>query len=174
MVSEVKLYRIKNSDIIVNKNVLVAASAWYCTLPGRAKQARRMVKLVINALPIFRKFLKLPNNIVIRVCPIKSKNKQGQYVSEEKLVEIEYRNRKDYSFISTLAHELIHAEQYHTGKLSYSYKKRLHQWEGKDVNNKGTTYFRYVNQPWERQAFDCQEAFAVVVCDKLNIDHGFK
>lgn len=79
------------------------------------------------------------------------------YIRDHGMIEVqEYVHRKprmfevtikktlcDKSFISTLAHELVHAKQYAYGRLS----EFNFIWEGKDYTGKS-----YFELPWEQEA----------------------
>lgn len=58
-----------------------------------------------------------------------------------------------------LTHELIHAEQYHTGKLG-AYSKNYVMWHGKpfDIRNFGS--MGYYASPWEQEAYSRQNDLA--------------
>ena len=71
--------------------------------------------------------------------------------------------------LEVIAHELVHAEQYHTGKLKKKYVQRkgwLHHWNG-TPGKKGTTYKAYRDQPWEQEAWNRQMYLAEKVCSIL-------
>ena len=71
--------------------------------------------------------------------------------------------------LEVIAHELVHAEQYHTGKLKKKYVQRkgwLHHWNG-SPGKKGTTYKAYRDQPWEQEAWSRQMYLAEKVCSIL-------
>ena len=68
--------------------------------------------------------------------------------------------------MEVIAHELVHAEQYHTGKLKKKYNRGkgwLHHWNG-TPGKKGTTYKAYRDQPWEQEAWNRQMYLAETVC----------
>jgi hypothetical protein len=68
--------------------------------------------------------------------------------------------------LEVIAHELVHAEQYHTGKLKKKYVQRkgwMHSWNG-TPGKKGTTYKAYRDQPWEQEAWNRQMYLAETVC----------
>jgi hypothetical protein len=127
------------------------------------------VALVVKrALPEFKNILKLPSNVAFRVAPIKARKTNGYYDVENKLVTLDCRLEWDRA-LEVMAHELVHAEQYHTGKLKkrFMYKKGwLHYWNG-TVGKKGTTYNAYREQPWEQEAWSRQAALAERVCSIL-------
>jgi hypothetical protein len=156
---------LKTSDKLVSKkaNIYVSASANY----SHKKTTSINVQLVERALPILKTLLKLPS-LSIRVAPIKAKNMKGYYQSESKLVTVDCR-LEPKELIEVLSHELVHAEQYHSGRLMKKYLKRkgwMHYWNG-TIGSKGTTYKAYRDQPWEKEAWGRQEDLAKLVIDKL-------
>jgi len=54
----------------------------------------------------------------------------------------------------TLGHEMVHVEQYMTGRMTSDGYHRV--WEGQKHDGRGTTYESYRNLPWEKEAFDRQ------------------
>jgi len=156
---------LKTSDKLVNKkaSIYVSAGASY----SHKKNTSINVQLIEKCLPILSTLLKLPS-LSIRVAPIKAKNIKGYYQSESKLVTVDCRLGPK-ELIEVLSHELVHAEQYHSGRLVKKYLKRkgwMHYWNG-TVGSKGTTYKAYRDQPWEMEAWGRQEELAKVVIEKL-------
>jgi len=71
------------------------------------------------------------------------------------------------SFFNTLAHELVHAEQFYQGRLETVFVKNkgwLHHWKGEINTSKGKTYNSYRNQPWEKEAFERSP----ILCRQVN------
>ena len=156
---------LKSSDKLVSKkaNIFVSAGASY----SHKKNTSINVQLIERSLPILKTLLKLPS-LSIRVAPIKAKLIKGYYQSESKLVTVDCR-LEPKELIEVLAHELVHAEQYHSGRLTKKYLKRkgwMHYWNGA-LGSKGTTYKAYRDQPWEKEAWSRQEELARLVVDKL-------
>jgi len=132
--------------------------------------------ILFNAmLREFHTLLDFDKDVTIRLCKIKSRSVSGRYFSKTKVVELEYTNCMA-EMTEWLAHELVHAEQYHTKKLEvvWVYGKGWEQkWNGKVCNNKGTTYTAYRNQPWEQEAFSRQKKLADTVFNRL-VKQGYK
>ena len=55
-------------------------------------------------------------------------------------------------YITVLSHELIHLEQYYTGKLKINNKYVT--WEGNIID---LTLYTYMNRPWEKEAYDNED-----------------
>lgn len=156
---------IKSTDICINakNNIYVSRDLTY----GRRKRpaAVAVAEDTINgSLPVFRTLLDLPDDLVFRLARIKGKF-AGLYVSGVKTVIINplYKQK---SFLNTLAHELVHAEQFYQGRLETVFvtnKGWLHHWKGEINTNKGKTYNSYRNQPWEKEAFER----SITLCEKV-------
>jgi hypothetical protein len=155
---------IKKSDVKIAKNVYLSAQ-----LRGNGS-ANILAQYVIDALPIFRQFLNFSEDVTIRIANFKAQGTFGQYWSGQKLVVV--RPSKDVlRFFSSLAHELVHAEQYHEGRLQVlrtingyvrHYKEKNDDNE-QVVKSKGKTYNAYRNLPWEVEAFSRQDEIARAV-----------
>jgi hypothetical protein len=107
--------------------------------------------------------------------PIRAKSIAGLYDSDEEMAVIDPR-RCVFPLLGTLAHEMVHAEQYYQGRLQAVYEKKkknwLHQWDGELIANKGKTLNSYLKQPWEIEAYERQDILAIIVCEELGIDVG--
>jgi hypothetical protein len=155
---------IKNTDKMVGKRVYMSLSAIYT----HGKKADAVKQIIQKTLPEFRKLLDLPADLIFRVAPIKARNTNGSYDSDHKLVNIDCRLPWAKA-LEVLAHELVHAEQYHTNKLKKKFIGRkgwMHYWNG-EIGKKGTTYKAYRDQPWEQEAWSRQAALAEQVCSIL-------
>ena len=152
---------IKDTDKMVTKGVYMSLSAIY----SHTKTAKVIALMVQRTLPEFRKQLDLPRDVKFRIAPIKAKNTNGYYSVESKLATIDCRLGWAKA-LEVIAHELVHAEQYHTGKLKRTYNQRkgwLHHWYG-TPGKKGTTYQAYRDQPCEQEAWNRQLYLAETVC----------
>lgn len=158
---------IKMTDVKMSENVLISRQV-YNTMGSDTYG--KWVPIAQQTLDVLSKVLKLPENLHIRICCIKSLNTKGRYYYTQKTAEVD--PRRCYfvdSFIQTISHELVHAEQYHEGRLYWSATERMHCWNSDLVYNKGTTYKRYRSQPWEVEAFERQGELANFVRSELNI-----
>ena len=113
-----------------------------------------MVKI---ALPVLRTLLHFDENITIRVAPIKARYTNGRYWSGDKVAEIDCRLPISKA-LESLCHELVHAEQYYTGRLAWTGSTKL--WNGNDGYGRGSTYNAYRHLPWEQEAFARQAGLA--------------
>jgi hypothetical protein len=151
---------IENSDIIFGKqgNLILTASrqAWYLDRLHK-RNVKAAVKMLKIALPYFTKYVNIDKNVVVRLAGIKKRTTHGHYQSEWKLATVDYRHKLT-DMMQTLAHELVHAEQYHEGRLAHGKTYPFTQvWQGESYISKGKNkYSRYLNQPWEIEARDRQ------------------
>ena len=152
---------IKSTDKLRGKRVYMSLSAIYT----HSKNAELVKDIIHKTMPEFRKLLDLPSDLNFRVAPIKARSTNGSYDSDYKLVNIDCRLPYAKA-LEVLAHELVHAEQYHTKKLKKKFTGRkgwLHYWNG-EVGKKGTTYKAYRDQPWEQEAWGRQAGLVEKVC----------
>lgn len=138
-------------------------------LYGQGRKFHRTVVLrtahqLAHAAAILRKKLNVPPTMKVRIASFKGKSRQGSYYDTRQLAEIRMKHRISL-MITTLAHEMVHAEQFHTGKLAYSGSKSY--WMQQLVERRGTTYASYRALPWEVEAFDRQESLAAEVFKEM-------
>lgn len=152
---------IMQTDIHYENNIWLSVSARYNMNynPSRALEIAQYIKSTIQ---IYRQLMDLPSDLKFRIAPIKSRRKNGQYVSRMKTVEID--PRCDGDFREVIAHELVHAEQFHKGTLVWN---QAYVWKGVVHYSKGTTYASYRKLPWEKEAFDRQQGLVKHVAFKL-------
>ena len=156
---------IKSTDKMVSKGIYMSASAIYT----HTKSAKIIALMIKRSLPEFRKQLNLPRDVQFRVAPIKAKNTNGYYMVEGKLAVIDCRLGWAKA-LEVIAHELVHAEQYHQGRLKHKMSRGRWRpfWMGSSAFSKGTTYQAYRKQPWEIEAWGRQAELAEKVCVDLN------
>lgn len=75
-----------------------------------------------------------------------------------------------HQMAETIGHELVHAEQYMTGKLAID--AGYHRWNGQRVVCRGSTYAAYRNLPWEVEAFDRQKKNAEKIISAYHLLSG--
>lgn len=133
---------IRKTDIKIAKGIYVSYSAY----TNYFKRSRNIAMMIQLALPKFRLLLELENKLVFRIAPLKGTTK-GRYYSDTKVVELDCRLRNEKA-MCTLAHELVHVEQYKQKRLQQ--KKRQGRyvffWRGE------ATRKNYWEQPWEIEA----------------------
>lgn len=152
--------KIASTDKLAAPRIYMSLSAIY----QHTARANGVVEMMVNALPVLKRIMDLPSDVTIRVAPIKARNTNGRYWNGERLAEIDCRlsTRKA---LEVLCHEMVHAEQYHTGRLDNNGK--YHLWQGVVNYNRGTTYSAYRDQPWEEEAFARQAELARIVLEEL-------
>jgi hypothetical protein len=148
---------IKQTDIKIDRNVYLSAQL------RSNGSANILAQHVVDALPIFKKFLNFSDNVKIRIANFKAKGTFGQYWANDELVIVR-PSRDVLRFFSHLAHELVHAEQYHECRLSVVFANGRYAklWYGEEVRRT-----RYENLPWEKEAFARQDEIARAVMEKF-------
>jgi hypothetical protein len=152
------------TDVKISDNVFLSRQLYN----SRAKShyVNHVGPTIVKAVKILSRILDVPENVRIRICNIKAHATNGRYYGSLGVAEI--KPRFDIrSMISTLAHEMVHAEQYHQGRLAWN--GRVQIWNGEVNTNKGSTYARYRAQPWEVEAFGRQDELTNVVMSQLEI-----
>ena len=150
---------LKVTDKQVSKNIFVSIQARRNYL----EQSKELASMVKDAMPFFRNLLDLPKNIYVRI-GTKRGSFRGSYNNSEKVLFLNVCKYDYDDCLTTLAHELVHAEQYKQGRLSVSSfitkKGYINYWNGEEITNKGRTYNSYRKQPWEVEAFGRQSGLA--------------
>ncbi len=156
---------IHTTDRHLGGEIYLAAS---CLLNKRYRKTALDVATVVNrSIDQFRKYLDFPENIMVRIAPIKGQT-NGRY-NDRGLVELDCRLSWSKA-LEVFAHELVHAEQYKQGRLKKEYVSGMgwtHRWHGSRSYNRGSTYRAYRNQPWEQEAWSRQAELAEKVCQDL-------
>ena len=157
---------IHGTDKHIGGNIYLSLSS--ITNKRLRNQTLEIATLVNRSVDQFRRYLDFPKDICVRIAPIKG-TANGRYHEGNKTVELDCRLKWDKA-LEVFAHELVHAEQYHLGRLKQTYKPKkgfVHYWNGDLTDNKGTTYNAYRNQPWEKEAWARQAELAEKVCSDL-------
>lgn len=157
-----------SSDRHIGGNIYIAASVLYSKNSLHRNRALNILTIINRSEEEFRKLLNYSPDVKYRVAPIKGRI-NGRYKHVPKIVEIDSNLNWDKA-LEVLAHELVHAEQYHTGKLRQIWDNRkgwTHYWNGDFNGNRGSTYNAYRNQPWELEAWGRQAELAETVCQAL-------
>ena len=151
-VSHQVMYQTKGSKSTVNLFMQVVQSA-----------NRTIVKQFRKHLPEERKFY--PIDIILKNIKANGIGGRCQFVNNKATIEINFKyvGNNIKKMAETIAHELVHAEQYLSGRLAWDHKYASFVWEGNVNGNKGSTYQRYRDQPWEVEAFSSQEVLANII-----------
>ncbi len=137
-------------------------------LAGRKRNKALDVATVVNrTIDAFKHYLNVPSNLVVRITSFKG-GMLGVYRSRTSTVELSY-NLPWRKAMEILAHEMVHAEQFHEKRLEVDLVKGkwYYFWNGVKSNNRGTTFAAYRNQPWEQEAYDRQEMLTDWVCQDM-------
>lgn len=155
---------IKTSDKFVYRGIYMSIQAHR----NYNDEAKELAFIVKNSLPLFRKFLDFPKDILVRI-GTKRGSIRGSYSSKHKTVFLNISKFDYEEAMTTLAHELVHAEQYKQGRLKNKLTGRgyINLWNGEQIKNKGMTYNSYKKQPWEAEAFARQDGLAKKVTELL-------
>lgn len=149
----------------------VSSNIWMAQSTLNNDNAILIAKLIKATLPEFRKLLNFPKSVRFRVGPIKRGATTGRYWAQSKIIDIDCRQSPEDALV-VLAHELVHAEQYHEKRLVNKWSKRkgwVSYWNGKANNVKGTTYNSYMSQPWEVEAYGRQLSIVKTVHELMLI-----
>ena len=119
---------------------------WYLDKEKKV-DIKHFAELLKKALPYFDKYLDLPETVGIKLCAIKARNTSGNWFDTTKIACIDYRKSFN-EMMDTIAHELVHAEQYHQGRLTNS-SWMDKKWAG-PMHTK--SFKKYWNFPWEVEA----------------------
>lgn len=112
--------------------------------------------IMINIENIIRenKLLKLPNGIGYRI-GCSRKDVHGLYYHEYNIIEVNPKQTR-CDFISSVLHELIHAEQAATGKYKIKIEKNgivKAWWKGTKIGE-GLAMIPWRERPWEQEAIN--------------------
>lgn len=137
------LCMIKKTDIKITKNIWVSHSAYV----NYFKRSHNIARLIQVTLPKFQSLLNLQPNLKFRIAPIRCTQTKGLYYPDSKTVVIDCRLYQERAMV-TLAHELVHAEQYKDKRLQQRKRKGrwVYFWKGEHTRKK------YWDQPWEIEA----------------------
>lgn len=148
---------IRKTDIKLATGIYVSYSAYV----NYFKRSQNIAKMIQLALPKFRLLMELESKIVFRIAPLKG-NTKGRYHSDTKVVEIDCRLRNEKA-MCTLAHELVHVEQYKQKRLQQKRRQGRYVffWRGE------ATRKNYWDQPWEIEARHRQVRLAECVATMI-------
>lgn len=162
---------IHKTDRQVSDGIYLSLS---CLYNKKLKDKADTVRSVIEATAEeFLKLLNVPDDIRFRVAPIKGRF-SGRYNHDARTVELDCRLHWHHAML-VLAHELVHAEQFNENRLETRYLPSVgyaYFWHGKRWKDKGTSYQAYLNQPWEKEAYERQTKLVEQVCATMDVKYG--
>ena len=155
-------------------NASIATSIKYGINKDLLFSASQILDFVNKAAPHLKTLFSLPKKLDVVIRPIRAGKVtkiHGRYIPDSKKIEINPR----YGFstaITTFMHELVHAEQFHLGALQFDYCKREFIWKGVLTDNvkANKDFEKYLNLPWEQEAFARQNELAVAICNLTKIN----
>jgi hypothetical protein len=153
---------IKSTDRQIYPNIYMALSCIYNST-YKPEQCAEIGTTIKKAMPMLYKMLKVKPGIKVRVAPIKARHTRGSYYHGSRVIVIDPRFPD--SFLHTLCHEMVHAEQYDEGRLEWC---GVHRWHGAPVRT-GSTYASYRNLPWEVEAYERQDGLAAQLKSQLGM-----
>jgi hypothetical protein len=144
----------------MSDRVTIADSIRYGRYKAYLSNANKIAELVTKAMPHARKLLQLPEHLVFHVRPLGGKY-NGVYMNFFSKIELEVRRTNLGSILETIMHELVHAEQFHQGRLKLN--RGMYHWNDKPHKVGNDTYAKYRARPWEAEAFSRQSELAIAV-----------
>lgn len=166
---------IKKTDKALGGLVYVSRSAYiHPDYRGRAKTTFEGYADILSDMMVGAgALLDLPRTLSIRLTSMIKSNALGMYYWNDKVMQLDHRLMEDPKMLCTVAaHELIHAEQHFTGRLTVVVDTGEHIWND-GINFQyirkwcPPEYAAYRNLPWEKEAYERQDA----VADRLFADH---
>lgn len=144
----------------MSDRVTIADSIRYGRYRAYIGNANSIAELVTKALPHARKLLDLPEHLVYHIRPLGGKY-NGVYMNFFSKIELEVRRTNLGNILETIMHELVHAEQFHQGRLKL--KSGMYHWHDAPHKVGNDTYAKYRARPWEAEAFERQADLALKV-----------
>lgn len=144
-------------------NLFVTDAAWYDKKDS--KKVRMLADVAEKVLPAIREFLNLKEeDAYVVVGAIKAKRTNGYWMASVKEARVDFRATSVSAFVETLAHELVHAQQYAQGRLKQ--KLGVYSWNDKVVGKQPTSHAKYLALPWEVEARTQATAIVKMLTEK--------
>lgn len=147
---------IKSSDVIISPKVWASYQYLYNKRLRFSKEhLEKYAKIVEYSIGVLSNDLNFDSKVRVRFCRFKG-NRGGEYNSQYNCIGMMVY-RVIESTLNLLAHELVHAEQYHEGRLANGSGK--FHWNNGPSDKVSVPYHanynynRYKNLPWEVEAF---------------------
>jgi len=131
------------------RNDVFATGSVACDFKDLREFYRENIEDMIKAFDECKKIFKIDN---VKMFVRNLRTAKGHYQHSSKEIAVDIRDRDLKAVVSTIIHEMTHAQQYATKKLSnkganYVFESK----EFKPVNSR-KDYEAYLNQPWEIEA----------------------
>lgn len=143
--------------------IIIATSIKYGNYKHLMAQANGVKKLVKQYWSMFIQEFDFDQNFTLQIRPIRG-NTLGRARSNRNIIEIDPRYSKQ-NIINTIAHELVHLEQYKQKRLMTKGNDRV--WNNTFFRT-ATTYKQYFNRPWEVEARARAEQFVTKYFTSIN------
>lgn len=136
----------------------VYASFFSLYHPQHRAWVKRLADVVQRAVPIFHERLKFPDDQTVIIRRMDDHDR-GSFVFRGQSIHLNHSNCSVFQFIETLAHELVHSEQFYTGKLGFETSNNPFA----KLSFNGEEYYlldgllSYPDNPWEIEAYERQE-----------------
>ena len=129
--------------------------------PSHRAWVLRLIDVTQRAVPIFREKLKFPDDqtVVIRRM---QEGDHGEFYFRGQSIHVNHLDCDIPLFVETIAHELVHSEQFYTGKLDFQTQDNpaaCLKFEGKDYYLLDGI-LSYPENPWEIEAYGRQKELA--------------
>ena len=155
----------KDTEKHMTDKIKIAKSIMYGRYCENKDRSIEISKIFTMAMKHARKIMNLPESLQFEIRPIRG-NVTGYYNNSSKTIALDPRDRTLGAILSTIMHELVHAEQYHTGRLVN--KEGVHTWNNEMSEQvsaivSSASYKKYRTFPWEVEAYSRQEELATRV-----------
>ena len=140
----------------------------YLAVVGKPRKLKKA--LILKALDYAERYLKMPYDIDLSIEFEDTKSEALGFAMDIDEGEYEITIDKKQTprvMIHTLLHELVHVNQYATGRLVSGEGRKPNRWLGK------ANYDDYANQPWEVEAYDLEKKMMrnfVRLCKKEGLE----
>jgi len=155
---------IKHGDVRIK--ISLATSIKYGNYKHLQNDAKHVFNWIRHYWNDFKEWFDFDNDVEFHVRPVRG-GAHGWYRSKQKRIEIDPRYGPK-KILDTIAHELVHAEQYKQGRLAWDSKKLVSLWNGK-FHKRGTTHQQYLDLPWEVEARERSAEFVKAMRKKYNL-----
>jgi hypothetical protein len=152
-------------EMLTKGSILVTSSSWYGN--DTRVRTRQLAPIADKTFQIVKRYLHLPSDCKVVIGRIRSNHILGQYFSDKKEAWVDPRSDNISKMIDTICHELVHANQYHSGMLKQGHEPTFHwEWDNKKFKNT-TKHYIYHNWPWEIDARERGAWLAAIVYKEL-------
>lgn len=144
-------------------NLFVTDAAWYDK--NATRKVRNLAEVAEKVLPAIREFLNIKEEDgYVVIGAIKAKRTNGYWAPSIKEARVDYRVYNVASFVETLAHELVHAQQYAQGRLKQKFG--VYSWNDQVMGKHPTSHAKYLALPWEIEAREKAKEIVKMLTEK--------